>query len=259
MPQEVEQVQTSAPVGWSGKMSPELSAPTKERTLGQSSKKQSKSQSRKSPLFLSLRTDGQQPDASPMWEENGALLGAFSMLSFGECPSVENASHLSQILEASPHPKYSLSAKACLGIVRRAERRGKELPPLLKTALLNQAGQHSASRETALTAPPFTVSRWTMWQAPCVPEPVCQSMMQILEDGLQSSTTVKPSPVRPTQAIHRLVTHATRPDPAKNQGGIAIVQLAVENHPQDSRVKINEDGVVQTLSGQMGTGGGMFL
>lgn len=134
-------------------MSPELSAPTKERTLGQSSKKQSKSQSRKSPLFLSLRTDGQQPDASPMWEENGALLGAFSMLSFGECPSVENASHLSQILEASPHPKYSLSAKACLGIVRRAERRGKELPPLLKTALLNQAGQHSASRETALTEP----------------------------------------------------------------------------------------------------------
>ena len=52
---------------------------------------------------------------------------------------------------------------------------------------------------------------------------------------------------------------ATRPDPAKNQGEIAIVQLAVENHPQDSRVKINEDGVVQTLSGQMGTGGGMFL
>ena len=76
-----------------------------------------------------------------------------AMLSFGECPSVENASHLSQILEASPHPKYSLSAKACLGIVRRAERRGKELPPLLKTALLNQAGQHSASRETALTEP----------------------------------------------------------------------------------------------------------
>ena len=153
MPQEVEQVQTSAPVGWSGKMSPELSVPTKERTLGQSSRKQSKSQSRKSPLFLSLRTDGQQPDASPMWEENGALLGAFSMLSFGECPSVEKASHLSQILEASPHPKYSLSAKACLGIVRRAERRGKELPPLLKTALLNQAGLLSASRETASTEP----------------------------------------------------------------------------------------------------------
>lgn len=30
----------------------------------------------------------------------------------------------------------------------------------------------------------------------------------------------------------------------------------VENHPQDSRVKLSEDGVVQTLSGKMGTGGG---
>ena len=154
MPQEVEQVQTSAPVGWSRKMSPELSAPTKERTLGQSSKKQSKSQSRKSPLFLSLRTDGQQPDASPMWEENGALLGAFSMLSFGECPSVENASHLSQILEASPHPKYSLSAKACMGILNRAEKRGKVLPEILKTALTQQAERGlTASKATASTEP----------------------------------------------------------------------------------------------------------
>ena len=232
MPQEVEQVQTSAPVGWSGKMSPELSAPTKERTLGQSSKKQSKSQSRKSPLFLSLRTDGQQPDASPMWEENGALLGAFSMLSFGECPSVENASHLSQILEASPHPKYSLSAKACLGIVRRAERRGKELPPLLKTALLNQAGQHSASRETALT------------------EGVSYTLNTIDRPAVYSE------PLDDVASTLRAGAGMPKHD-ADIRGRLAIT---VENHPQDSRVKINEDGVVQTLSGQMGTGGGgMFL
>jgi DNA (cytosine-5)-methyltransferase 1 len=32
--------------------------------------------------------------------------------------------------------------------------------------------------------------------------------------------------------------------------------FAVESHPQDSRVKIAEDGIVQTLSGKMGTGGG---
>ena len=105
MPQEVEQVQTSAPVGWSGKMSPELSAPTKERTLEPSSRKPSKSSARKLPLFMSLNMDGTQADATPTWEENGALRGEFSMLSFGECPSVENASHLSQILEASPPPE----------------------------------------------------------------------------------------------------------------------------------------------------------
>ena len=34
--------------------------------------------------------------------------------------------------------------------------------------------------------------------------------------------------------------------------------ISVENHPQDSRVKLSADGTVQTLSGQMGMGGGMF-
>jgi len=32
--------------------------------------------------------------------------------------------------------------------------------------------------------------------------------------------------------------------------------IILENHPADSRIKINEDGIVQTLSFQMGTGGG---
>ena len=31
--------------------------------------------------------------------------------------------------------------------------------------------------------------------------------------------------------------------------------ICIENHPNDSRVKINENGIVQTLSGRMGTGG----
>lgn len=32
--------------------------------------------------------------------------------------------------------------------------------------------------------------------------------------------------------------------------------LVLENHPADSRVKVSEDGIVQTLSSRMGTGGG---
>ena len=32
--------------------------------------------------------------------------------------------------------------------------------------------------------------------------------------------------------------------------------VALENHPADSRVKISEDNIVQTLSSRMGTGGG---
>ena len=58
--------------------------------------------------------------------------------SFGESPNEENVSHLSQILEDYVHPKYSLSEKACTGILRRSEERGKALPEILKEALENQ-------------------------------------------------------------------------------------------------------------------------
>ena len=129
---------------WSGKMSPEHSAPTKDKTSQPSSKKQSVSQSRKPPMFLCLKKDGLQQDAS--WENNGALLGEFSMHSFGEHPislyhNGVGESHLSQILEDSPHPRYSLSAKACQGILNRANRRGKKLPVMLEKALSEQASQ----------------------------------------------------------------------------------------------------------------------
>ena len=46
----------------------------------------------------------------------------------------EIASTLSQILQGSVPEKYYLSSRACEGILRRAQRRGKELPPMLKEA-----------------------------------------------------------------------------------------------------------------------------
>lgn len=42
------------------------------------------------------------------------------------------------------------------------------------------------------------------------------------------------------------------------QSGDNQPAIALENHPADSRVKIAEDGIVQTLNARMGTGGGMF-
>lgn len=78
---------------------------------------------------------GHGADASTMKWEDGALLGEFTMRSFGVSPSVENASRLSQILEECPHPKYNLSARACVGVLRRAKRRGKKLPEVLDAAL----------------------------------------------------------------------------------------------------------------------------
>ena len=55
--------------------------------------------------------------------------------STGECPKDVVESTLSQILQADAPEKYSLSPRACRGILRRAEKRGKELPNMLREAL----------------------------------------------------------------------------------------------------------------------------
>lgn len=78
------------------------------------------------------------------WETDGALLTEFLTLNTGECPSVAVESTLSLILEDNVPLKYYLSAKACEGILRRAERRGKQLPEMLKVALLQRVEQESA-------------------------------------------------------------------------------------------------------------------
>ena len=118
----------------------------KEQTSKQSSKKSAKSSAKKLPLFLFLKTDGLKPDASAEWVTAAApfpSLGDFTIPSFGESPREENASRLSQILEDSAPQKYSLSAKACAGILNRAQKRGKELPYELREALERQIGLHS--------------------------------------------------------------------------------------------------------------------
>lgn len=83
--------------------------------------------------------EGGGGQAGASWETDGASLGEYSTHSFGECPSDAVGSRLSQILEDMPPRKYSLSAKACAGILRRAERRGKTLPQELEQALIRQS------------------------------------------------------------------------------------------------------------------------
>ena len=135
---------------WFGKTSPEPCQVTVAKTSESSSKKSQKSVTRM-PLFLDLRkANGAMPE--PSWETGGVLLGEYTMDSFGEQPSTlmeecsfpalpngVEESHLSRILQEAVHPKYSLSAKACTGILNRADRRGKELPEILRKALERQA------------------------------------------------------------------------------------------------------------------------
>lgn len=63
------------------------------------------------------------------------------MLNFGGAPNVGEGSTLSQILEMDVPDKYFLSAKACWGILERAKKREKEVPIILKIALLERIAE----------------------------------------------------------------------------------------------------------------------
>lgn len=133
---------------WFGKTS---SGPCQQETptekISESSLKNASESLTPTPLFLDLRTwNGQTWGA--FWETDSPSLGEYTTRSFGESPNVAVESRLSQILEDCPPPKYCLSAKACQGILKRAEKRGKILPEILKTALEKQS--HSKNDSDAL-------------------------------------------------------------------------------------------------------------
>ena len=69
-------------------------------------------------------------------ETDGLWLGDSWTVNISEWPSAESVSLLSSTLEVNAPEKYYLSARACQGILTRASRRGKKLPELLQTALL---------------------------------------------------------------------------------------------------------------------------
>ena len=158
---------------WSGRTSQERSAPAsqKERTSKSSSRKSSGSSKQMPLMCLCLKAaNGQKPDSSAEWvtmdapfqwpgesttlstgghpkDGSGLLFLQTSTdcqperscltLNIGEKPRVPNPTYLSEILEETVDEKYNLSPRACRGILNRAAKRGKELPPILKTALEN--------------------------------------------------------------------------------------------------------------------------
>lgn len=130
---------------WFGKTSPEHSAAAKAGILQQSSKRSSASQSRKPPQLMCLTRAGQHGEATATWTEDGAWRGECLTRNTGESPSAAVESRLSQILQEHPPTKYYLTAAACKGILRRAERRGKELPKMLREALERQCTVYKAT------------------------------------------------------------------------------------------------------------------
>jgi hypothetical protein len=99
---------------------------------------------RTSPAYCRQEEDGTLVPSSGSWASSG--MGSpteFLTLSLCEwtatlAPSLSDGgvSSLSDVLETGEVPQqYYLSAKACAGILRRAEARGRELPSHLRCAL----------------------------------------------------------------------------------------------------------------------------
>ena len=164
----VEQLSLCDLAGWSGRMCQEPSAATAEKTSKPSLRKSSGSSSRNAPMCLCLKTEsGAKQDACMTNWADGALLGEYTMHSFGEYPREENASRLSQILEECAPQKYYLSARACQGILNRAKRRGKNLPSELKAALEVQA--YPSKNEPVSQGGAKEYCSNTIEQEPCQP------------------------------------------------------------------------------------------
>lgn len=90
--------------------------------------------------FLDLSSDAGNLLGQYEWTIRSALHGGCWLRNTGPSPRDAIESFLSQILQAHPPKKYYLTTAACLGILRRAEERGKPLPKALDTALRIQAG-----------------------------------------------------------------------------------------------------------------------
>ena len=113
---------------------------------------------RMSPASCRLTKDGILAPSSGCWQNSGmGSPTAFLTLSTSEHTASEGlflsgavVCSLSDILETGDVPRrFYLTAKACLGILRRAGNRGKDLPPPLRLALEAVADSGQTSISTA--------------------------------------------------------------------------------------------------------------
>ena len=138
---EAGQVSIFGPDLWYGKMcrEPSPAESGKARTSASSWKK---SPELSAAPFMSL--DLTPGHGNLLGESYWELISPYAVgawtLNTGVSPRGARESSLSRILQGAPPTKYYLSAKACMGILRRAFERGKALPKKLERALKIQAG-----------------------------------------------------------------------------------------------------------------------
>ena len=138
---EAGQVSIFGPDLWYGKMCREPSpAESGKARTSASSWKRSSELSAVPFMSLDLTPGRGNLLGESYWELISPYAGGAWTLNTGVSPRGARESSLSRILQGAPPTKYYLSAKACMGILRRAFERGKALPKKLERALKIQAG-----------------------------------------------------------------------------------------------------------------------
>ena len=124
-------------VGSSLKTSQDYLTQTTETTSSRSSKRSATSVT-KQLMYLDLRDAKNGLLQGASWEMVTHLPGESSTLLLTESPSDVRECTLLETLDLNAPEKYNLSVKACLGVLHRAENRGKTLPPMLEEALMEK-------------------------------------------------------------------------------------------------------------------------
>ena len=249
---------------WFGKMSracfPQVSPLEK---TSESSSKRRRELPTVTPQFLDCRTDTVGLGVGSFWETDGLSLGAYTPQSFGVAPNVVIESRLSQILEVNPHPKYCLSAKACQGILNRATKRGKELPPILKEALENQVLRLSSGGGSEVDANGRKAGKGAL-----IEEELSGTLGAVQDIKLVTSKCYGISPYEsnamkssnPESGIYEADSARTLDNqggnPACNQGGIAIVEpvTCYSQFKYDKYLETETSASIKQAGGNIGGG-----
>jgi hypothetical protein len=95
------------------------------------------------PMLFPVTLDEILQQSSPRFATSGRVTsrGELWTQPTAEWPNDAAVCSLSQILQVSVPDRYYLSPQACRGILRRAQKRGRELPAALQTALETVTGQ----------------------------------------------------------------------------------------------------------------------
>lgn len=251
---------------WSLKTSPASCHPqeetAKERTSKPSSRKRSASATKAPLMCLCLKAGGLNTESSTTSWEDGALpigsmmpnTGAFLRdgsdwlwlpistdsqrqrsyltLNCGLKPRIPNPTKLSQILEQNVDERFTLSPKACQGILNRAAKRGKELPKALLEALTDQAQSPSKSEQENRGGVRESLSK-TNTPEPC-PQPSSStpSEGETQAFGFSSMDSNAMKSPNPHSGIYKADTTRTLDlnggNPGCNQGGVAVLSYAVD-------------------------------